>query len=256
MAVKEINLKDVLDYCWCAKYYELKNQNPNECNLKELYDNTLHKVFYSYLLALQRDTLKDGMGFLKFKWGKEWIKQKTNSQIICTPSAMKRDTYDAKRKAGIDAIITFNELMDTPQFPIIINKEYEVPIGKGIILRGRWEYIREIELPNGQRRIQIMKFKTENNRFQILSQMNHDLELTAAAYAFEHTFNATEFDLLYVDIYKKKIISSVRNPKDYQLLQNTVTSAVTCIQNKIRLISPDKRCYHCEYRDVCRASME
>lgn len=256
MAAQEINIKDVLDYCWCAKYYELKRQNPDEYNLKELYDNTLHRVFYAYLLSLQRDSLQDSIGFLKFRWGKEWIKQKTNSQIICTPSAMKRDTYDAKRKAGIDAIITFNGLMDTPQFPIIINKEYSVPIGKNITLHGRWEYVREIELPNGQRRIQIMKFKTENNRFQILGQMHHDLELTAAAYAFEHTFNATDFDLLYVDIYKRKIISSIRGRKDYALLRKTVSDAVTCINHNISLISPDKRCYHCEYRDVCKASME
>lgn len=249
-----LNIKDVLDYSWCPKYYELKNNNPNERNLKEAYDIALHKCFYTYLLALQNDTLEDSIKTLKYKWGKEWIKQKTNSEIICTPSALKRDTYDAKRKAGIDAIITFNKLMDVPQFPIIINKDYSIKITEDIILTGTWEYIREVEI-NNEKAIQLMKFRTENNRFQVLSQMSHDLELTAAALAFHNTFNADDFQLVYVDIYKKKMIPSYRTQKDFDLLKETVISVANCIRNNIKCISPDKKCYHCEYRDMCAASL-
>jgi CRISPR/Cas system-associated exonuclease Cas4 (RecB family) len=254
-AVLEINIKDILDYCWCPKYYELKNNNPNEQNLKEAYDVALHKCFYQYLLALQNDTL-DGLKTLKYRWGQEWIKQRKNSEIICTPSALKRDTYDAKRKAGIDAIITFDKLMKTPQFPILINKQYSLKITDDIVITGTWEYVREIEI-DGQKVIQLMKFRTENNRFQVLSQMNHDLELTAAALAFSKTFNINqaEFQLVYVDIYKNKMMSSYRNIKDFELLKETVISVVQCIKNKIRCISPDKKCYHCEYRDICTTSL-
>ena len=249
-AVLNLDIKDVLDFCWCPKYYELKNKNPDEYNLKEAYDTALHKCFYSYIIALQQDTLKNSLEFLKYRWGKEWIKQKTNSQIICTPSALKRDTYDSKRRAGIDAIITFNKIMNTPQFPILINKQYSIQITDDITLTGVWEYVREIEI-DGKKVIQLMKFRTENNRFQIASQMNHDLELTAAALAFEKMFNVNEFQLVYVDIYKKKLISSYRGPKDFELLKETVISVAQCIRNNIKCISPDKRCYHCEYRDMC-----
>lgn len=252
----EIGIREILDFSWCPQYYDLKNQCANEYNLKQLYDDSLHRVFYSYLLSLQQGTLQDSMKFLKYRWGREWVKQKTNSEIICTPSALKRDTYDAKRKAGIDAIITFEEMMNVSQFPIIINKQYQVPLSKSITLTGVWEYVREIERDDGTRSIQIMKFRTENNRFQMESQMAHDLELTAAAFAFEQTFNATEFELLYVDIYKKRIIRSVRKEKDYELLRNTARSVVLCLKNNIRCVSPDKRCYHCEYRDACKRKLE
>lgn len=247
-------ISEVLDYCWCPKYYDLKHQNPNELNLKELYDKALHRVFYSYLTALQQDTLKESLGFLKYKWGKEWVKQKTNSQIICTPSALKRDTYEMKRKAGIDAIITFDDIMNVPQFPIIINKPYSVSIGS-IELTGIWEYVRELERPDGSRVVQLMKFRTENNRFQMSSQMSHDLELTAAALAFQETFNVNEFELVYVDIYKKKLVASTRTAKDYDLLKNTVKSVSACLKAGVRCISPDKKCYHCEYRNKCEASL-
>lgn len=246
-----ISIKEVLDFCWCPKYYELKHRTQNEYNLKEAYDNTLHKVFYAYLLALQNDTLTKGIDFLKYRWGKEWIKQKTNSEILITPSSSKRDTHNSKRKAGIDAIITFDKLISTPQYPVIINKDYELKITDNIILTGIWEYVREIEV-GGENIFQVMKFRVENNRFQMTNLMDHDLELTAASLAFMKTFNVSEPpQLVYMDIYKKKLVTSYRTQKDYDLLKQTVISVVKCIKHDIKCISPDKRCYHCEYRDMC-----
>lgn len=205
---------------------------------------------------MQQGTLGGGIKFLKKRWGEAWIKQKTNSEIICTPSAMRYDSYDYKRKTGIEAIITFNDIMNTPQFPIIINKPYKIQLSKGLILRGIFEYVREIEQKDGTRTIQLMKFRTENNRFQVDSHMHHDLELTAMAIAFEEMFNVNEFELVYVDICKKKMISSFRGKKDIDLLKDTVRSVALCLKNNIRCVSPDKRCYHCEYRNVCKVSLE
>lgn len=205
---------------------------------------------------MQYGTLKSGIKFLKRHWGEQWIKQKTNSEIICTPSAMRYDSYDYKRKAGIEAIITFDDIMNVPQFPIIINKPFEVPICKGINLHGTFEYVREIEQKDKTKTIQLMKFRTENNRFQVDSHMHHDLELTAMTMAFKYMFNVEEFEVMYVDIYKKKIITSFRNQKDFDLLKETIRSVALCLKNNIRCISPDKRCYHCEYRNICKVNLE
>ena len=252
--VIRIDIKDVIDYCKCPQYYKLKKNDPNTYNLKEAYDVALHKCFYSYLVGIQQDDARVGIDTLKSRWGKEWIKQKTNSQIMLTPSAFKRDTYDAKRKAGIDAIITFNKLMSKDkQFPIAINRKYEIPITNNIILTGTWECIREIERDNDDI-IQILKFNTESNKFRTLHQMNHDLELTAAALAFQTNFNPKLFELVYIDIYSKKQIISHRNKLDFDMLKKTVVSVVTCLKNNIACVSPSKVCYHCEYRDVCADS--
>ena len=205
---------------------------------------------------MQQGTLDGGIKFLKKRWGEAWIKQKTNSEIICTPSAMRYDSYDYKRKTGIEAIITFNDIMNTTQFTIIINKPYKIHLSKGLIFRGIFEYVREIVQKDGTRTIQLMKFRTENNRFQVDSHMHHDLELTAMAIAFEEMFNVNEFELVYVDICKKKMISSFRGKKDIDLLKDTVRSVALCLKNNIRCVSPDKRCYHCEYRNVCKVSLE
>ena len=254
--VIKIDIKDVIDYCKCPKYYELKKNDPNNYNLKEAYDIALHKCFYSYLIGIQQGDMRTGISTLKTRWGKEWVKQKKNSQIICTPSSYKRDTYDGKRKAGIDAIITFNAIMEKEkQFPIVVNRKYEIPITENIILTGTWEYIREIERNNNDI-IQILKFNTDSNRFRTIHQMNHDLELTAAAMAFKYQFNPTNFELVYIDIYTKKQIISYRTKEDFNLLKNTVISVVTCIENNIKCVSPGQICYHCEYRNTCSDSMK
>lgn len=247
----EINIKDVIDFCKCPKYYELKKRYCGQYNLLEEYDKAIHECFYTYLHTLQLDPSKCSITLLKQKWGKKWIKQSRNSEIICTPMANKRDTYDAKRLAGVHAILSFEEIIaNTPQFPIIVNKPYKLKITDNITITGTWEYIREIER-NGEKIIQLLKFRTEHNWFSVNHQTFHDLELTAAALAFEETFNAKQFEIVYVDIYKKKLIASYRTRKDYDLLKKTVTGVVKCIQNDIQCISPDKNCYHCEYRKVC-----
>lgn len=249
--VIKISIKDVIDYCRCPQYYNLKKNDPNGYNLKEAYDICLHKCFYTYLVGLQQDDIRNGIHTLKTRWGREWIKQKRNSQIVCTPSSFKRDTHDAKRKLGIDAIFTFYDIMEKDsQFPIVINKQYEISIAPGIVLTGTWEYIREVER-NGERVFQIMKFKTESNKFRTNHQMNHDLELTAAALAFQTMFNPSNFELVYVDIYSNKQIVSRRTSKDFNLLKRTVVSTVKALQNDIQCIAPNEMCYHCEYRNTC-----
>lgn len=252
----KIDIKDVLDFCWCPRYYDLKRKDPEECNMKEAYDKSLHKCFYQYLYNLQQNTLKNTLEFLKYQWGKEWIKQKRNTEIILTPSAAKRDTYANKRTAGIDAIITFDNIMrQTEQFPLIINKPYELRISKGIILTGTWEYIREIG--DEVKVFQILKFKTENNRFQVNTQMQHDIELTAASMAFMQTFNVKDApELIHADMYRKHLSSSYRTKGDYDLLRKTVISVAQCIKHNIRCVSPDKKCYHCEYRNVCSSAIK
>ena len=112
----------------------------------------------------------------------------------------------------------------------------------------------EVEI-NNNKIFQLLKFKTENNRFNVACNMNHDIELSAAAMAFLKAFNVNSVQIVYVDIYKKKLVSSYRTQKDYDLFKQTVISVAHCIKHNIHCVSPDKRCYHCEYRDVCTSKL-
>ena len=64
--------------------------------------------------------------------------------------------------------------------------------------------------------------------------------------------NSTLEDISYYKmLIDFEILLNSKTKKDYDLLKKTVTGVVKCIQNDIQCISPDKNCYHCEYRKVC-----
>lgn len=246
-----INIEEVMDYNYCSMYYKLKHENPGIENMTETYDRLLRMCFYSYLNLLKNKSSVD-LGHLTRLWGKHWIKGKSMVKIMTMPSANTRDTYDRLRKNGIDTLLSFHDLMkEGSQYPILINKGYNIKIDNNITLNGRWEYIRELKLKDNSNVFQIIKFTHKKDKFQTLMQMRHDIELTAADYAFKQMFTATESQVVYANIYKERMVPSYRDERDYATLKQTIKNTITCIANNIYSISPDVKCYHCTYRNQC-----
>ena len=245
-----LDIKDVVDFAFCPYYYEVKNSNP-AVNFRTLYDQSLHKTIYAYLLALQEDKLDSTLEFLKYRWGQEWIKRKNAKDILLKRSAIKRDTYDNLRKRGIDAIFKFNDIMlQDKQCPIIIGHKYQIEILPNVILTGTYEYVREITV--GENKIiQLVKFNSMSNRFRTNVSQKYDFELIAMAYAFKETFNVDYFQTVSIDIESQITMINTYTDKEYDLLKRTTKSVVLSIQNDIKCLSPDMRCYHCEYRHIC-----
>lgn len=246
-----IDITDVKDFAFCPSYYELKNRNPNEINSKVLYDQSLHKTIYAYLLALQEDRLDSTLEFLKYRWGKEWIKYQNTKDILVTRSSIWTDTYEKLRRKGIDAIFKFNEIMlKDKQCPIIIGHKYQIEILPNIILTGTYEYIRELTVKE-QKIIQVVKFITTPDNFDTNIAKKFNIELIAMAYAFKETFNVDYFQVVSINVDTKRMLITSYTDKEYNLLKQSIKSTVLSIQNNIKCISPNKQCYHCEYRNVC-----
>lgn len=248
-----IDIKDVVDFCFCPMYYRLKNAVSNEKNFKELYNESLHTTFYRFLTVYKNDSfIFNSLERLKTLWAQEWIKYKSTKEILITDSALRRDEYESKRKIGIDAIYTFNDMiMKDRQIPIVVNHKYELEIIPNVIFSGTFEYIREYINNEDEHIIQLIRFISESNRYVTTQSMSHNLEITAASYAFETLFNPTAFECVTYDIQSKKYIKTKYTQKDYELLKDTIESVIISIQNNISCISPDDRCYHCEYRNIC-----
>lgn len=246
----KIDIQEILDYNYCPVYYKLKYNNPGLENLTEAYDRILRKCFYSYMNLLKSNSSVD-IGYLTKLWGKHWIKDKSLIKLMTTPSASMRDRYDLLRKNGIESLISFHNLMKQgSQYPILINKGYKIRITNNVILTGKWEYIRELQTEE-ENIFQIIKFQHRKDKFQTLMQMRYDLELTAAAFAFENTFTAPKYQVVYANIYKEKMVPSYRDNNDFNILKQTVINTIKCISNNIYTISPDTKCFHCTYRNQC-----
>lgn len=225
--------------------------------MKDLYNLSLHKTFYNYLLALQKDTLKNTLDFLKLEWGKEWIAEKVNkkSDLLVTPSAFKQDTWDNRRQTGIKCILNFDDIMmKDKQFPIVVDHRYQIEILPDVILTGKFEYIRELTV-NDNKIVQIVKFVVNENHFTTTNAINKDLSQIAAAYAFNELFEPVYFQNETIDVYNKKRTINIYTERDFNLLKKTINSVIMCLQNNIKCVSPDKKCYHCEYRNECKRLM-
>ena len=250
-----IDIHDITDFGFCPLYYDLKHKDNKEKNLKTLYDESLHKIFYSYLLAFQEDKLDDRIGFLKYMWGKEWIGHKTKEDILITNSPYMRDTYETRRKKGIDAIFKFDNIINKDdQFPIIIGHKYKIEILPNIVLTGIFEYVREIKIKK-QRIIQVVKFLSESNRSITNFARQYNLDMIAMSYAFKELFNVDYFQSVLIDMDNNKIITNIFTDKEYNILKQTVKNTIISLQNNIKCISPDSKCSNCEYRNVCIKSI-
>lgn len=247
----KIGINEVLDYNYCSMYYKLKQDNPGVENMTELYDRVLRNCFSSYLNLLKSNSSAN-IGYLTRLWGKNWIKDKTMIKLMAQPSANSRDIYDKLRRNGIDALHSFHNLIKIGnQYPILVNKGYEINIGKNIVLTGKWEYVREFRLDDNTTVFQIIKFTHKKDKFQTMMQMRHDIELTAADLAFNSLFTVPERQVVYANIYKEKMVPSYRDEYDHSVLKETIINTVKCINNNIYNVSPDKRCFHCTYRNLC-----
>lgn len=248
----KIDISEILDYNYCPVYYKLKHTDTGSENLSEAYDRILKSCFYSYINSLKNNSNVD-LGYLTKLWGSRWIKNKSLIKLMIAPSASMRDRYDMLRKTGIDSLFSFHNLMKAGnQYPVLINTKYCVPISKTIELTGNIEYLREITDDKGAR-FQIIKFQHNKDRFQTIMQMRYDLELTAAACAFEYMFTSKEYEVVYANIYKEKMVPSHRDDKDFNILKQTIINTVKCITNNIYTISPDTKCFHCTYRNQCES---
>ena len=249
-----IDIKDIIDYSFCHNYYSLRRDDPNALTVRELYDISIHRTFYAYLQALQEGVLGNTLDFLKYSWGEEWIKYRYKSQrdFIIISSEANYDRFETKRKKGINALFTFNETMSQDkQFPIIINHKYQIEILPNVILTGTFEYVRELTYDNDKKVFQIMRFIPESSKLTTQIARQFDFELIAASYAFKEMFNVKDFQAIAWDIDKEKMFPVMHNEKEYETLKDIVKNVLICLQNGIKYIIPNEKCYNCEFRKHC-----
>ena len=245
-----LNIKDIADFCFCPKMYDIKNSKDYNKTLNDAYDESMHNTLYQCLYALQSDNLKYSIDFLKMSWGKAWIKTTKGSDLVLMKSSKKRDLYNSLRITGIESILKFDKnVLSDKQFPVVIDTEYTIDISDTLKVKGTWEYIREIDTADGKK-IQLIRFVTHSNQFFTRIQANYDLMLIGAGIAFKERFS-NDVELIYIDIMSDKVISSVLTDDAIALFYKTCKSVADCLRHNIRCVSHDSKCYHCECRNEC-----
>lgn len=247
-----IDINEVLCYCKCPMLYKFKyvdETNNKNINILEKYDYDIHKTLYSYFAIIQNKEIGT-LHALKKAWGEFWLKNKSPYDIIYSEPTSWRDTYDNKRKQGINAIFMFYQTFkDKPGIPIILNQKYKIAITKNITLTGTFELVRAVNIDDKDY-IEIIDFKTNDRAYNKIS-INNDIEITAMSYAFRKIFNTKENNVIYYGIDKGKFESSTRSEADYDIMLNTISNVAKAIYNKMFYICPDEKCLSCPYKTKC-----
>lgn len=248
----EINLQEIIDYAKCPMYYLLKYKatdlKTNKINIIEKYDKDIHKVIYYALSKVQEGASIDAKD-IKSSWGRAWIKDKRKSNIIFGESLMTKDTYNDRRRKGIDSLLNFQrEFNLNPGLPIVINKEYKIKITKNLSIISNFELIRSMNDIHGQR-TEVMTFKTdEYGNSKMMKEF--DLKLLADGIAAQEYIKTNISHSMHnVD----KNLTSMYKSKDLNtdFFYYSVTNVFKAMYNKIYYMSNSSTCSSCIYKEIC-----
>ena len=256
--MKKISIKEVMDYCFCPMFYYLRylaNQRVDDSAMvNEKYDHDLHLTLYNYFNILQNNE-RSKIGHLKRTWGSLWIGKRGASEFITTTIPDKKDTFNGRRRSGIEALVRFHEKWKNNEgYLIAVNTDFEVPIHQNLILTGTWELIREVEI-NGQREIQLVIFTTNPERRKSSLALNRDLVMTAHSYAFLHNFKKKEGACVVYGLETGDFNRYTLEQDQYSLLKYTVSCVAQNIEDRRFPVCPSDKCSHCLYKVRCRMFM-
>lgn len=250
-----LSLKDIQDFCFCPKYYDLKRVEGRKPSIYDEYDTTLRQTFNKALNNFEGNTIEFIVNTLKINWADKWIGVYRNTELLLEISNKRSNIKDKLRKTGIDAIMNFTDLLlDHYQVPMVMRYKFKLQIAPYIVLEDFIEYVREVPVDDttvgGPRKLQLIHICTRSSNFYTNVQGCNDIAMVGQAYAFEKLFNSTP-EMVYLDIMKNKMVSSLLTDTKKREFVHTVISVANCIEHNIRCVVSDVKCYHCELRKEC-----
>jgi|AntRauTorckE6833_2_1112554.scaffolds.fasta_scaffold08225_5 CRISPR/Cas system-associated exonuclease Cas4 (RecB family) len=188
---------------------------------------------------------------IRKKWGSIWHKGKDVYDILFDTS------YKYERRRNIKGVEKIDKFYDrftkTPGTILINNYPFDVPIGNGHILKGRFDIIREVE-KNNSTRIELLNLRTD--KYVPYSRLRErDLLLTIHDYAYRKTFEQIPDQLAYYAFKNdtRAVIDPMR-PKHFKKLETMVNNIASIIDQGLffpRFDEEHKICRHCDYTTVC-----
>jgi hypothetical protein len=246
----EINLQEIIDYSKCPMYYYFKYKCPDlkteKINIIEKYDKDIHSVIYYALSKLQEGEeieTKD----IKSSWGRIWIKDKRKSNIIFGESFSNKDTYNERRRKGLDSLLNFqNTFNNIPHAtPIAINQEYKIQVSKNLVIKSNFELVR-----SSDKHLEVFTFKTDehtNNR--VVKEF--DLKILANGIAAKELYKSDKILNTMYHVDKGTFNFDDANDINKEFFDYTVTNIYKAMYNKLYYMNSDNTCYTCIYKDIC-----
>ena len=245
----KLSLDEIQEFLHCPMFYSFRHQDKEiktpYLDLYEKYDQDIKKFMHAYHAQLQNGDAVDG-ATVKRIWGSLWIGQKNKQELIFVETGDKRDTWNEKRKQGIENLLGYhNKGTKNIGTPILVNHEFEVEVTKGVIITGVFDLIQEL---NG--RVELVTYVSDSKK--ITSAMfQKDMKITALSFAFRKIFGEKQDETVVYLVDKNKRVLTRRTENDYKIFQESVKNIAISIKNDIFYINPNPRCIGCLYKENC-----
>lgn len=246
----DLTLEQIHEFNICPMIYKFKYimgiQREGFYPLEDKYHESIRKtiMFYYYqILNGRQPTLEQ----LRQKFGSIFFKDKTPLDIL--GSSTFDSNYNALSAQGVKTINAFYNRESAKQFvPIMVDQDVRVPV-KDHHLIMTIDLVREMKYTERSLTEVVMFTNTKKNVDTFY--VNHNINLTAHAYAFRKLFETKENRLVIQHMKSSKEFFTVR--KDHELRR--FEAIVDCVADAI---TRDKfypvhniQCNRCVYRDVC-----
>lgn len=248
----KISIDEIIDYSYCPMLYVLKYKTPEYKNkaikLLDKYNDDIHKVIYRALNEMQ-DNKSIGLREIKTYWGKEWIKDKRKSHLVFGETYITKDTYNIRRRKGLDILFNFyNKFKEEKFIPLIINQKYNIKINKILTLTNTIELLRQMD----NEEIQLITFKTEN---YTKSSMLNELKITADYYIAKNIFPDKKIVHYVYNLDKNIMYENKITNKKIEFFKYNIINIFKAIHNKLYYLNSGTHCYNCIYKNVCSGRM-
>lgn len=262
MAKLEISMDDVYAYMECPTKYQLTkiHEIPSGENYKSavLYSKGIHQTisyFYYEVMQGRLPTLRQ----MRDKWANYYYsifeddkKTKENFLLARTGTDHQRTRQILNR--GMEAIYAFYaENKDKPGTPIAVNYPFRIALEEDLILTGEFELIREVTDEDNRKFVEIVDFKTSNNKTDASTGffLRHDLRATAMFYAFQELFQSAPDRFVFDYIGSDKQLSLYRDENEIKRLKSVLKGVSNGIRQEIFYPRQSFMCKTCPMMNYC-----
>lgn len=245
----KLHLDQIQDFLHCPMFYRFRYKEEGTktpyLDLYEKYDSDIKKFMHAYHAHLQNGDAVDA-ATVKRIWGSLWIGEKNKQDLIFMETGDKRDTWNEKRKQGIENLIGYH--IKGPKnigTPILVNHEFEIEVSKNVFLTGVFDLIQEL---NGK--VELVTYLPDSKKITS-GMLRKDMIVTALSYAFKKTFGDKQDETVVYLVDKNRRVLTKRTEEDYKIFQESVKNIAISIRNDIFYINPNPGCISCLYKENC-----
>jgi CRISPR/Cas system-associated exonuclease Cas4 (RecB family) len=258
----ELSMDDIYTFLQCPLKYQLTSihEVPNEDDYKSavLYSKGIHQTisyFYHEIMQERLPTLRQ----MRDKWAHYYYDvfeddKRTKDNFLNARTGTDHQRARQILNRGMEAIYAFyKENKDNPGTPIAVNYPFRIAIDDETVLTGEFELIREKTEKDGRRFIEIVDFKTSNDKTDASSGFfqRHDLRATAMYLAFQEQFGSTPDRFLFDYVGKDKQLLLYRDENEIKRLKSVIRGVSNSMKSQDFYPRQSFMCKSCSMLNYC-----